>query len=236
MEKIFVLGIGVSNVTTYEALEFIVKGLEEKAKKLVVFTPNPEIIMFAQKGKRFKMILNSADLALPDGVGVMWAAKMLGKQLAERITGVDFMEMLCEKAAKRGFTIGLIGGGPKIAERAAECLRLRYPGLKIVFVSQEWSEDRFNIDILFVAFGFPKQERWIHDHLYSIPVRVAMAVGGSFDYLSGRVPRAPQIVRDIGLEWLFRLITQPWRLRRQLALLSFIYSICIAKFGKKKKS
>lgn len=238
MEKISILGVSVSNTTKQKALEFIVKGLEQKTKKLMIFTPNPEIIMFAQKDIGFKNIFNKADLALADGVGVTWAAKILGKQLRARITGVDFMEGLCDEAAKRAFTVGLIGGGPKIAERTAECLRLRYPKLKIAFAESGWDQvepeyretrekstvdrSQWTVDILFVAFGFPKQERWIYEHIYSVPVQVAMGVGGSFDYLSGNVPRASSPLRRAGLEWLFRLIVQPWRLLRQLVIVGYV--------------
>lgn len=231
MGNIKILGVKVNNTTKEEALEFIVKGLQKEGQKVKIFTPNPEIIMAALKDKGFKKVINTADLALPDGVGLLWAAKMLGKQLRKRIPGADFMELLCNEASKRGFTVGLMGGGPKIAERTRDCLLRMYPSLKIAFVGEEWPEiSTFyhlpsNIDILFVAFGFPKQEQWIYENLPNIPVRVAMAVGGSFDYISGAVPRAPLWMRNVGLEWLFRLVIQPWRLRRQLVLLKFIYKI-----------
>lgn len=242
MESIKILGIAVSNVTKEEALEFIKKGLNKRGKKIKIFTPNPEIIAFANDNKRFKTILNSCDLALPDAIGLIWTAKLLGKNLKKRIAGADFMEMLCQEAEKQGFTVGLLGGGAKIAERTAECLLAKYPKLKIVFASSEWPYERdkwkmenrkWKIDILFVAFGFPRQEQWIYENLPKIPVKAAMAVGGSFDYISGAVPRAPLFIRKIGLEWLFRLIIQPWRIRRQLALVRFVY--LVLKYAKIQK-
>ena len=240
MEKTFLLGIGVTNTAKDEALEFIVKGLGKKGQKIAIFTPNPEIIVFAHKNESFRQILNSADLALPDGIGVMWAAKLLGKELRERITGVDFMKMLCKEASVHAFRIGFIGGGPKIAERTAECLRQLYPKINILVLEEDFFEkntlqDKLRgkekeIDILFVALGFPKQEKWIYEHLPKIPVTVAMAVGGSFDYISGVVPRAPKLVQNLGFEWLFRLIVQPWRIRRQLALFEFASLLLKEKF------
>ena len=262
MKKIFVLKIGINDSKKEEALEFIIKGLAQKGKKYKIFTPNPEMIVYANKDRRFKNVLNSADLALPDGMGLLWAAKILGIQLQNRITGVDFMEELCKEAAKWGLTVGLMGGGPKIAEKVAECLRRKYPSLKITFVGEEWpstlssrpterskgveafgSEAQARrgshlpkanaIDILFVALGFPKQEKWVDENLAKIPVRAAMVVGGSFDYISGVVPRAPLFLRALGLEWLFRLIVQPWRIRRQLALIEFVFLVLKERiFGK----
>lgn len=234
MKSVHILGVRVANVTEQEALEFILNGLEKRGKKLAIFTPNPEIIMHADKDEAFRKILNSSDLALPDGTGVIWAGKLLGKPLKTRIAGADFMEKLVLLAEERGFTVGLMGGGPKIAERTAECLLRKYPSLKIVFASSEWASSQQAIDILFVALGFPKQEKWIYENLPRIPVRVAMAVGGSFDYISGQVPRAPLFIRTIGLEWLFRLMVQPWRLARQLVLLEFILLVLKAGFSRKK--
>lgn len=234
MRTIKIFGINVTDTTENEALEFIIKGLGQKRKKMKIFTPNPEIIMAALKDEDFKKVLNSADLALPDGIGILWAAKILGKQLQERIAGIDFMEMLCREASNRGFSVGLMGGGPKIAEEAAECLQKKYPGLKVSFTGEEWRKSG-RLDILFVALGYPKQERWIYENLPKIPVTVAMAVGGSFDYISGAVPRAPKIVRNLGFEWLFRVLVEPWRLARQLALVHFILLILRTRFSLKTK-
>lgn len=244
MRTVKILGITVSDTTESEALEFITKSLVKGGKKFKIFTPNPEIIMAALRERGFKEILNRADLALPDGIGLLWGAKVLKKQLQNRIAGVDFMESLCKEAAKQGFTVGFLGGGSQIAERTAECLLEKYPRLKISYVSSGGeieSQDVHNgvsssklipnTDILFVAFGYPKQERWIHENLPKIPVGVAMAVGGSFDYISGAVPRAPFFMRRFGFEWLFRLLVQPWRIRRQLILPKFFFLVLKEKFS-----
>ncbi len=229
MNKNIILGVGISNASSDKILEFLLKGLQKEGQKLFVVTPNPEMLVLASKNLKFRSILNSASLALPDGIGVIWAGKILSKNFAEKVTGVEMMKKLCQRAADYSLTVGLLGGGPKIAERTAECLLREYPKLKIVFTASEWRENK-KIDILFVAFGAPKQEIWISDNLKNLPVKLVMGVGGAFDYLSGTVVRAPEWVRKAGFEWLFRLVVQPWRLKRQLALLQFIYLVLREKF------
>lgn len=247
MEKFFLFETGVTNASEEEILEYILLSLEKNREKYYIVTPNPEILVYAVQHKSFKNILNHARLALCDGLGVILAGKILGKNFKGRVTGVDLMEKLCKEASKRPITVGFLGGGPKIAERAAECLQSKYPGLKVGFVAEEWPKDgkkttdyrlqttavdgrQKTVDILFVAFGFPKQEEWIAERLDKIPVRIAMCVGGAFDYISGAVPRAPLLIRLIGFEWLFRLIRQPWRIKRQLALVEFIWIVLKEKF------
>ena len=226
-EKIDILGIGFANVTQEQVLEFITKGLENQTEKYYIVTPNPELLVIANADPDYKRILNHARLALADGVGVMLAAKLAWKPLKQRITGVDMVENLCRKVANQPVTVGFIGSGPGVAELAAECLRKKYSGLKVKLVAPEWSDEfkDTKIDILFVAFGSPKQEIWISDNLQKLPVKVAIGVGGAFDFISGRVPRAPKFLRSIGLEWLFRLIIQPWRIRRQLSLIKFMFLV-----------
>ncbi len=267
--KVFLLGVGFSSIKINEVLEFIIKGLAKDGKKYYVVTPNPEILTIASSNPNYKSVLNNAELALPDGVGVMLAAKLLGKPLKEVIHGVDLMESLCNEVSKQPITVGFLGAGTGIAEKTSECLRKKYPELKVVFASEEWDENNFKsipqsknakiresmgdgkpkknstafdspqselsysgkeiinhgIDILFVAFGSPKQEIWIAENLDKLPVRVAIGVGGAFDFVSGKVKRAPVWVRKIGLEWLFRLILQPWRIKRQLRLFKFVFLV-----------
>ncbi|MBI4100814.1 WecB/TagA/CpsF family glycosyltransferase [Candidatus Microgenomates bacterium] len=232
MEKIKILKIGISDVSTKEALEETKRWLKSGGKKRYIVTPNPEFLVAAQNDREFNAILNNADLALPDGMGLIWASRILNQPLKGRITGVDFMEKLCFLAAKDGFTIGLIGGGPTVAERASECLKKKYPGLKIVLAQEDWKdlERGEEINLLFVALGAPKQEIWMSQNLERLPVKVAMGVGGAFDYLAGIVPRAPKWMRNLGLEWLFRLICQPWRIKRQTALIKFVYLVLLQKF------
>ena len=227
-----ILGVDITYATKEEVLEYIGLVLENKSQKLSIVTPNPEMVILASKSKEFREILNNADLALCDGVGLLIASQIMAKPLKERISGIDMMDSLCEMACDKALSIGLLGAGPGVADKAAKCLREKYKELKINFIASEWNPNIFprqGLDILFIAYGFPKQEQWIAKHLSILPIRVAMGVGGSFDILSGNIRRAPFIVRMMGFEWLYRLIRQPWRWRRQRALLSFIKLVFMAK-------
>ena len=251
--KTEILGVGITNASSKSILEYVVDLILKTDKSCFIATPNPEMIVAAHKNPKLQQLLNRADLALCDGVGLFFAAGFMAKPLPERITGVDFMKSLCEKFAKKPITVGFLGGRPNVAEKTAKCLQEMYPGLNVVFAGDEWNEEGFqfsqglkkeknetlsghktsmqHIDVLFVAMGFPKQEHWIDEHLHKLPIRVAMGVGGAFDYLSGNVSRAPFILRSLGLEWLYRLIRQPWRFKRQIALLEFIWLVVKVKFS-----
>ena len=231
--KIYLLGVGLNNFTKKEVLEYILENLLKKKGKGYIVTPNPEILVIANGDKNYKKVLNLANLALPDGVGVVAGAKFLGIPLKTRITGVDLTENLCKQVAERPITVGFLGGREGIAVKTAECLKKSYPSLKVSFAGSKLDQlDKLGqLDILFVAFGSPKQEFWIAKNLPKLPVKVAIGVGGSFDFISGSVPRAPQFLREIGLEWLFRLIIQPWRIKRQLRLVEFASLILKEKFA-----
>lgn len=223
-----VLGINIDDINIEQALE-IVTGWLSKSGKHYIVTPNPEIIVMAQKDGELKRVINNADLAIPDGAGLKLTTDI------ECITpGIDLMEELIKLASEKGFTIGLLGGRDGVAKKAAECLLRKYPKLKISFAGPGGEIDNNGIlkdqdlgfkkaDLLFVAFGPPKQEKWIAKNLPKLNVKVSMAVGGAFDYLSGNVPRAPKWIRNLGLEWLFRLLVQPWRIKRQLSLLKYLF-------------
>ena len=232
-EKISLLGVGITKASEQEVLEFINRGLEKTHEKYYIVTPNPELLVIADNDKGYRSILNGAKLALPDGIGVMLGAQVLGRPLKERITGVDLVKSLSNYVAKRPITVSFLGGGPGVAEKTAECLKKMYPGLRVSWASQEWTDDLIGkeTDMLFVAFGSPKQEIWIKNNLKKLPAKVAIGVGGSFDFISGKVPRAPKVLRDFGLEWLFRLFIQPWRIKRQISLIKFVYLIFKEKFS-----
>ena len=232
--KTFLLGVGINNLKIKDVLELIIKGLGKSDEKYYVVTPNPEILVLADSNPGYKNVLNGAKLALPDGIGVMMASTLLSKPLRERISGVDLMENLCKEVSKRPITVGFLGAGSNVAELTAECLRGKYLGLKVNFTGQEWNfEKKYpETDILFVAFGSPKQEIWIAENLSKLPVKVAIGVGGAFDFVSGKVRHAPVFMRKLGLEWLFRLIIQPWRIKRQVRLIKFIFLVFKEKFSK----
>ena len=232
LPSIKILGTSVTTASKSQILEYIVKSLAKRGEKFYVVTPNPEILTFASASKEYQDILNRADVSIPDGVGVLMAGKFLKKDIRARITGVDLMLELCHEASKRGLSIGLLGGRDGVAEKTAECLVKKYPGLRIVLTAEEFPIGFVpHIDILFVAYGFPKQERWIAKNLSDIKVSVVMGVGGAFDYISGKVPRAPRVVRDVGMEWAYRLVRQPWRVKRQLALPVFVIKVIKEKLS-----
>lgn len=226
LKSIRLFGVKVTTSQEADILKYITTSLEERGKPLFITTPNPEIIMYARSHPEFKKILNEADIALPDGIGISLCAWLMGKGRIQRVTGVDMVEKLCAQLAESGHSTGFFGGQTGVAERTAVCLQKKYSRLTVSYASDTWDEAKIKgkkIDILFVAMGCPAQETWIHENLGKIPVCVAMGVGGSFDFISGNVQRAPKILRMIGLEWLYRLVRQPWRVKRQLALISFSF-------------
>ncbi len=237
LNKEKILGVGITTTKRDDILQYILKGLEKKGDKLFIVTPNPEILVMASRYPWYKDLLNQAQISLADGVGVLWASRILGKGVKMRLTGVDFMEFVCSQLSKRPMTVGFLGGREKVAEKTADCLKKKYPGLQVAFVGEEWSQKKVKtnrIDFLFVAFGSPKQEKWIWEHLDTLPVGAVMGVGGAFDFISGKVTRAPKIIRTLGFEWLYRLIRQPWRWRRQLALIEFMILVLKQRMGIKE--
>ncbi|MEX2053770.1 MAG: WecB/TagA/CpsF family glycosyltransferase [Patescibacteria group bacterium] len=236
MSKVDVLGIKVDNITMEEAVEQVM-GFFSSGKPAYVVTPNSEMIIAARKDKEFTRILNQADLAVPDTVGLVWASRIWGTPLKERVAGTDLFLRLCEEAGRRGGRILLLEGpeGLRSSSAAAGELRRRHPKIDVeVLVIGSDQDDQAisairnlsrgrDFDLLFVAYGHGKQERWISRNLSKIPVKVAVGVGGALDFIAGAQKRAPKLIRSLGLEWLYRLIRQPWRIKRQLALLPFIW-------------
>ena len=227
-----ILGVSITTSKKQDVIDFIIRGLHAKSKKFYIVTPNPEIIVMSTRSSSYRRVLNDASVSLPDGIGVLMAGSILKKEINERIAGTDLMYDLCRNCAKGGLSIGLLGGSRGVAERTSECLREKYPDLVVKFASDEWPSPNsqlpapnFHVDILFVAFGAPKQEEWIAKNLKDIPVTACMGVGGAFDYISGKVPRAPRVVRRLGMEWAYRLMRQPWRAKRQLALPVFAVKV-----------
>jgi N-acetylglucosaminyldiphosphoundecaprenol N-acetyl-beta-D-mannosaminyltransferase len=204
-----------------------------------VVTLNPEFVVHAQRDATFRAVLQAADLAVPDGVGLTLAARLSGTPLRGRATGVDTILGLASRAAERGLSFYLLGAAPGVAEEAAAHLVTLAPGLRIAgtHAGSPAPEEEDEIverirharpDFLFVAFGAPQQDLWIARNLQRLGVPVAMGVGGALDYVSGRVPRAPAVWRRLGLEWLYRLIRQPWRWRRMLALPRFTFHVLLS--------
>lgn len=242
-----IFGVGVNSTELVEVLGFVRKKLTSK-EKFWIATPNPEMIVLAQTDFEFRKVLNSADLSIPDGIGLVWAAKILGIHgFKERITGADLMVKLCEMAAEEKWKVVFLGGVHNIAAKALETLQKHYPGLnglalsgpqELVISNQELvigDEDRnkmaikkinqFAPDLIFVGFGMGKQERWIAEFLEGLTVGGAMVIGGAFDFFAGKARRAPFWIRNLGLEWFWRLILEPWRWRRQISLIKFVWLV-----------
>lgn len=246
LQSVRVLGIRVDKVTTEQALRLMERFVAEGHPHQVV-TLNPEFVMEAQRNAEFRATLEEADLALPDGVGLLWAAYLLGHRLPERVTGSDTVPLIAEMSARRGYRLYLLGAAPGVAEKAAEVLRRKYPGVQIVgtYAGSPDPADEEEIvariraaspDFLFVAYGAPRQEMWIHRNLRRLGVPVCMGVGGTLDFIAGIAVRAPRWMRKMGLEWLHRLLYQPWRWRRMLALPRFAYLVVRqALFGAGRK-
>ena len=238
-----ILGIQIDDVTLDEVIERVSAWLANEPDRLhQIVTTNPEFLVAARKNARFRAALASAELATADGVGVLIAARVLGEPLRARVTGVELVERL---AALRGanMRLFLLGARAGIAERAGTRLRERFPGVAISGVWEGSPQPgdapeilcriaAANATILLVAYGAPGQDIWIDTHRDELAVCgivVAIGIGGAFDFLAGTVPRAPRLVRRVGFEWLYRLIRQPWRWRRQLALPFFVVLILIQR-------
>lgn len=215
-----------------------------------VVTLNPEMAMRAHHDAALRATIRSADLVTADGIGVVWALRLRGVRAARRLTGVDLLDAFAARAAVRGYRIFLLGAAPGVAEAASARLHARHPGLGIAgtYAGSPRREDERDVldriaaarpDVVFVAFGSPAQETWIAEHRERLGAAVAIGVGGAFDFIAGRVPRAPEVVRRAGLEWLYRLWREPWRWRRMLALPRFavaaIAESVAASVGKRKR-
>jgi N-acetylglucosaminyldiphosphoundecaprenol N-acetyl-beta-D-mannosaminyltransferase len=242
MNSIEILGVRVDDVTMEEAAACVAHFIREPGRCRQVSTVNPEFVMLARQNPEFARTLAASDLNLPDGANLVRAARMLGRPLRERVAGSDLVSRIAARAAEKGWRIFLLGAREGIGADAAARLRERYPSLQIAGVwagsPQPPAEDeqvtRVNhsgTEILLVAYGAPAQDLWIARNRERLTARIAMGVGDAFDFVAGRIPRAPIWMQRAGLEWLFRLTRQPWRMRRQLALLEFTLLVLRARWG-----
>jgi len=240
-----VLGVRVDDVTEPEALERLAQFVVAGAPHHVV-TPNPEIVMAARRDPAYRAVLNAADLAIPDGIGLLLAARLAGARLRAHVRGTDLVLRLAARSAREGWCWFLLGAAPGVAAEAGRRLAARFPGLQIAGThagSPDPSADAQTcgmiasaapVHVLLVAYGAPKQERWIARNLHSTGVPIQMGVGGVFNFLAGSSPRAPAWVRRLELEWAYRLATEPWRWRRQLALPAFI-SLAVLEGARRRR-
>lgn len=242
--KANILGAYVDIIDPRQAIQKI-KLLVEQEKPAHVITLNAEIVYQGRNDSELLEVINHADLVTPDGIGIVWAGQKLGYHITERVTGIDLLYQICEKAAKESWKVYLLGAAPGVAEAAGKRLVLRYPGLKVCgcndgYFSAEATDEviqqikELQPEILFVALGAPKQEFWIREYKNKLGVPVSIGVGGSFDVVAGMKDRAPAWMIEANLEWLYRLIKEPSRFRRQLALPKFMIQVLKQKRGKNR--
>ncbi len=236
-----VLGVRVDCLDMAGAVAEIERMIEEGGPTRLVATVNPEFVMRARSDPRFWSVLEAASLCLPDGAGVVWAMRRQGCPQRERVTGSDLVPVLAAVCARRGWRPFLLGARPGVAAEAARRLEASVPGLRVAGVHagsprpEDDDETLLRImaahpDLLLVAYGAPHQELWIARHRDRLGVPVAIGVGGCFDFLAGRVRRAPRWVQRLGLEWLWRLLLQPWRWRRMAVLPA--YAVAVWRSGR----
>ncbi|MEW5865614.1 MAG: WecB/TagA/CpsF family glycosyltransferase [Bacillota bacterium] len=209
-----------------------------------VVTLNAEMAMLAQGDPALARIINCADLVVPDGVGVVWASRVLGNPLPGRVAGFDLMLELLACAERERWSVFLLGAAPGVAEEAASRLRARLPGLLVAGTHHGYlteADDPAVVEklnatgaqLVFVAMGAPRQDKWIARNKSSLRPSICIGVGGSFDVLAGKVSRAPRWIGNAGLEWLYRLVLQPRRIVRMMALPRFVFRVFAAKYAKR---
>lgn len=245
IRKIF--GVNIYNTTLAETTMLLEEYLKRDSLK-TIYTPNTEIVMVAKDDNNLRDLINEGDLVIPDGIGLIYASKIKKKPLKERVTGFDTSMKLLEIANKHRYSLYLLGGKDGVAKAAAENILKDYPNIKIAGFHHgyfkgshigldEQDEEKaiideinhLNPDIIFVGLGFPKQELWIHSNKNRIKGRVIIGNGGVMDILSGNSKRAPEVYQKLGLEWFYRLIKEPSRIRRQLVLPKFMLKVIFSK-------
>ena len=233
-----------NNMPQSEAVANILsRVLSRKGGKL--FYANAHTMVTAAKDAALQKALEAADLLLADGSGVRWGSKLIGTPIEHNLNGTDLVPALCKQGAAHGLSIYLLGADPGVARDAAANLKQRYPGLTIAgtrngyFADSQLDDVRKEIreakpHLLLVAMGVPKQEIWINEHAHKLPKIACMGVGGLFDFMANRVPRAPMLMRKIGFEWVWRLAMEPKRLWRRYVIGNAVFMMLVAlsKYGR----
>lgn len=245
VSRVALLGIPIDAVTADQAVAALFSFLEQQ-DCVQVMTPNSEMLVEAIHNKQFRAVLQSAALNIPDSAGLLYASRWTHQRLPARVTGVDTVTSFCKKLTNE-HSVFLLGSAPGIAARAAHELQKENISLRIVgtYAGSTSSDDAGDIikkindsgaHVLLVAYGAPKQDLWIHEHLHEFTtVRLAIGVGGTFDFLSGKVKRAPKLLRSIGLEWTWRLLLQPSRIKRIFNAV-VVFPLLILRYGKRYPS
>ena len=248
MDKLSIMGVRIDNISMDEALKLAEEKIDND-EKFIIYTPNTEIIMMCQKDEEFLKIINKSDLNVPDGVGLIYAGKIKKHPLKEKVAGYDLSVKLLKLAHEKGLKLYVVGGKPGVAEAAMKNVQNTYPGIKIAgamhgyfkgaHLGQGGHEEELELiedinkqkpHILFVGFGAKKQEQWIEYNKDLLKANVIIGNGGTLDGLAGFVKRAPDIFIKLGLEWFYRLIREPKRIKRQIVLPVFMLKVI---FGNK---
>ncbi len=242
MNVVKILGVPFATRSFDETVTFLAERIKAGVRTHVV-TANPEVVMVAREDARFRQLLEQA-YVVPDGIGIVYASRWLGHPISERVTGIELMEALMRLADENAWKVYLLGASPEVNEKAAQTLAERYPRARIAgrhdgyFSREEEPKIAATIaavkpHLLFVALGAPKQDEWIARYWDEIHVPLAMGVGGSFDVIAGTVKRAPEMWQRMHLEWLYRLLRQPSRWRRQLAIPRFVLAVLRDNWGRR---
>jgi len=247
MKKNTILGITIPNESRISILEKILKYIDRPTGFLHIISLNPENLVITTENELFRKVVETAQMTIVDGIGIVLAGRLLSVEIGERVTGVGLMEELIKRASNRCLRVLMIGGNKNLALRLAECYTDQFPETKfkglqgiedIKNIKKEEETKIFSIvatykpQLVFVAFGSPGQELWLDRHKKKFAGCVVMGVGGSFDYLSDNIKRPPVFIQKLGLEWFYRLVNQPWRWRRQLRLIKFIWLVIKQKVKK----
>ncbi len=236
-----ILGCRLDAIDAGEATARIL-ALARQSDGAQVVTLGTEMVVYAQGDARFRATINACALSLCDTVGLLAVARWRGAPLRDRVTGVELIDRLCAGAASAGLPVFLLGGAAGVASAAAAVLKARFPGLIIAGARDGYFSEGESAGVasaiaesgarlLFVGMGSPRQEDWLAQHLRQTGCGAGIGVGGSFDVIAGRVRRAPAPLRRLGLEWLYRLVTEPRRWRRQLALPRFVWLVALDGLG-----
>ena len=234
-----ILGVAFDNLSPQQSAERALSFLFCE-KTCVIFTPNPEMVMLAQKDAEFAEVLASADLVIPDGIGIVYASCLTANKIAQRVAGIDLLMDIFGKIKDTGHSVYFLGAAPGVAEIAAAKMQEKFPGLFNCGSHHGYFGDAddadiiaginaVNADIVLVGLGFPRQEKWIYRYKDKINAKILIGVGGSIDVFSGKVTRAPRIFQKLELEWLYRLIRQPSRVFRQIVLVKFVLLVIYKK-------
>ena len=234
-----ILGVIFDNLLPEQAVDKAMSFLNNDTAS-IIFTPNPEMVMRARKDAEFAKVLKAADLVIPDGIGIVYASRLTENRIAKRVPGIDLLTDLFDKIKDTGHSVYFLGAAPGVAEAAAENMRQKFPGLVICGYHHGYFNDEDNTaivaginaakaDIVVVGLNFPRQEKWIYQHKDQLNAKILHGGGGSIDVFGGKVKRAPKAFQKTGLEWLYRLLSQPSRIFRQTVLLKFAILVVYKK-------